>query len=190
MQNVVKEDQHAQLQTADAPSPTALPTTTQQDETLEYDSMILLSELEQFGIRLSDKTMRTSKVLALEYLTDLTNLIVEFAEELPMATTGKLSLDNVLQRDSGNYTQLRPQHVHNNRLALVDFADLHQGILRHPNTFEGLSYDILRVVNIYLSVFVKAYRAPRMGEQWRTLYKGFIVNLTKAIRDIQGTQPR
>ena len=190
MQHVVKEDQHAQLRTAAPPSPTALPTATQQDETLEYDSMVLLSELEQFGTRLSDKMVRTSKVLALEYLTDLTNRIVEFAEQLPMAKTGKLSLDTLLQRDAGNYTQLRPQHVHNNRLALADFADLHQGILRHPNTFEGLSDDILRVVTIYLSVFVKAYRTPRIGEQWRTLYKGFIANLSKAIRDIQGTQPR
>lgn len=171
-----------QTQPAEPLSPTAV----QQDTALEYDSMVLLSKLEQLTIRLSDKMVHTSKTLALKYLIELANHIVEFAEQLSAAKAQKLSLTMLLTKDSQNYAFLRPQHVHNERLCLEDFVDSHQDVLRSPITFPELSKDILRVINIYLSIFVAAFSSPRMSEQWRTLYKGFFVTLTKTVRAIQG----
>jgi hypothetical protein len=171
----------APLQSPDTPSSDV----TEQDTAMEYDSMVLLSKLEQLTIRLSDKMVHTSKTLALKYLFDLTNQVVEFAEHLPVTTKHKLSLTILVAKDVENYTVLRPPYIHDNRLALEDFVDPHRDVIRPPHTFPGLSTDVLRVINIYLSVFVMAFRTPRMSEQWRTLYKGFFVSLTKIVRTIQ-----
>ena len=170
-----------------SPAPPANPPTAQQQDTaLEYDSMVLLSKLEQLTIRLSDKMVHTSKTLALRYLIELANCIVAFAEQLPAAQAQKLSLTLLLSKDSQNYAFLRSQHIHNERLCLEDFVDPRQDVLRAPITFAELSQDMLRVINIYLSIFVSAFNSPRMREQWRTLYKGFFVSLTKTVRTIQG----
>jgi len=158
----------------------------EQDSALEYESMVLLSKLEQLTIRLSDKMVHISKTLATKYLIEMTNLIIEFSEQLPTAKAQKLALSILLTQDVQNYAFLRPQHVHDGRLVLEDFADTHQDVLRAPVTFPALSKDMQRVINIYLSVFVSSFASPRMSEQWRTLFKGFYVSLTKTIRAIQG----
>jgi hypothetical protein len=139
--------------------------TSEQDSALEYESMVLLSKLEQLTIRLSDKMVHISKTLATKYLIEITNLLTQ---------------------DVQNYAFIRPQHVHDGRLVLEDFADTRQDVLRAPVTFPELSKDMLRMINIYLSVFVSSFASPRMSEQWRTLFKGFYVSLTKTLRAIQG----
>jgi hypothetical protein len=173
---------HTQLPAAETASPTAL----DHDMTLEYDSMVLLSKLEQCVIRLGDKMVQTSTSLALEYLLELTNAIVEFFEQSATPTMRKLPLEALLTKDQQNYALLRPQLVSNNRLVLQTLTD--QGTLKQPNMFPKLSNDLLRVVNIYLSLNVKAFQTPRMVEQWRTIYAGFLKHLVKALRDIQVSQ--
>ena len=53
--------------------------------------------------------------------------------------------------------------------------------------FDKMSTDLLRVINIYLSINVKAFNTPRMADQWKTLYKGFYKHLMSAIRKIQAS---
>jgi hypothetical protein len=172
-------DSHIQLPPAEAAPSTA----TNQDMALEYESMVLLSKLEQLVIQLGDKMVQASTPLALEYLLELVNDIVEFFEQSAVPTIRKLPLDVLLTRDLQNYTVLRPQYVSHNRLELQTLTD--EGVLKQPPMFPRLSNDVLRVVNIYLSLNVKAFQAPRMTEQWRTLYAGFLKHLVKALRDIQ-----
>lgn len=178
----MNENTNVQTPTADASLSPAM----QQDETLEYDSMVFLSKLEQIIIRLNDKMVQTSTTLAIEYLTALTNHILEFTEQLPAVMARNFSLEALLARDTQNYAQLRPQHIRNNRLALDEFMD--QGAMKYPSTFAQLCNDILRVVNIYLSINVKAFHSSRLGEQWRTLYTAFFKNLVKTVREIQANQ--
>jgi hypothetical protein len=91
----------------------------------------------------------------------------------------------LIDRDVENYAQLRSQYVQENRLVL---GAAEAGFSQDPNGFHQLSNDILRVVNIYLSTSVKAFHTPRISEQWKTLYTGFFVNLSKAVRSAQDIQ--
>ena len=157
----------------------------QRDTELEYNSMVLLSKLEQLVIRLSDNTVQKSMPLVIDALVELTNHLAEFSDQLPVAATQKVSLAALIDRDVENYAQLRSQYVQKNRLVLGASAT---GFSQDPNTFHQLSNDILRVVNIYLSASVKAFHTPRISEQWKTLYTGFFVNLSKTIRSVQDIQ--
>jgi hypothetical protein len=157
----------------------------QQDTELEYGSMVLLSKLEQLVIRLSDNAVQKSTPLVIEALVELTNHLAEFSDQLPVAATQKVSLAALIDRDVENYAQLRSQYVQENRLVL---GAAEAGFSQDPNGFHQLSNDILRVVNIYLSTSVKAFHTPRISEQWKTLYTGFFVNLSKAVRSAQDTQ--
>ncbi len=173
-----------------APMPTTTATSApaiQPDSILEYDSMVLMSKLEQFVIRLSDKTVQSSATLALEYLAELTNSIVAFAEQLP-SPERKLSFETLLAKDHQNYTQLGPQHLSENRLSFQDHPELLQAVMNEPKMFNQLSNDILRVINIYLSVNVKAFHTPGMEDQWKTLYTGFYKHLVSAVREVHTTQ--
>ena len=175
---------------AEAVAPTAGPETgvpggEEQDTQLEYDSMVLLSKLEQLVIRLSDNSVQKSMPLVIEAMGELLNHLAEFSEQLPVAENQKLSLSALIERDAQNYTQLRPDFVQNNRLVL---GDAEAGFGQDPAAFQQISNDILRVSNVYLSASVKAFSSPRVGEQWKTLYTGFFVNLSKAVRSAQDTQ--
>src|SRR5262245_55677233 len=108
-----------------APSPSAemcSPEAMQRDMALEYDSMVLLSELEQLAVRLSDHMTPASLPLALAALVDLANHAVAFVERLPMAKVREFSLEALVSRDLPNYAHLGLQHVQEHRLSCAALA--------------------------------------------------------------------
>jgi len=159
----------------------------QQDTALEYDSMVLMSKLEQLAVRLNDMTVQASASLSLECLVNIANHLIEFTEKLPMAAAKRFSLDVLLTRDRANYVHLGSSHVRNRRFSFEAFTELHmpQGVMRHPNTFQQLTQDLLRVSNVCLNICVKGFHAPEMRQQWRTVYSGFLVHLAKTVTSVQ-----
>ena len=159
----------------------------QQDTALEYDSMVLMSKLEQLAVRLNDKTVQASASLSLECLVNIANHLIEFTEKLPMAAAKRFSLDILITKTRANYVHLGPQHVRNRRFSFEAFTELHmpQGVMRHPNTFQQLTQDLLRVSNVCLNICVKGFHAPEMRQQWRTVYSGFLVHLAKTVKSVQ-----
>ncbi len=159
---------------------------TGQDDALEYDSMVLLSKLEQLMIRLSDKSVQKSAPLVIEALVEMTNYAVEFSEQLPISDSKKISLQTLLNRDEQNYKILKPEFIQNERLVVESEAVTEY--FQQQEAFTDISNDILRVINVYLSASVKAFQSSRISEQWKTLYTGFFVNLTKSVRSSQANQ--
>jgi hypothetical protein len=159
----------------------------QQDTALEYDSMVLMSKLEQLAVRLNDMTVQASASLSMECLVNIANHLIEFTEKLPMAAAKRFSLDVLIARTRANYVHLGPQHVRNRRFSFEAFTELHmpQGVMRHPNTFQQLTQDLLRVSNVCLNICVKGFHAPEMRQQWRTVYSGFLVHLAKTVTSVQ-----
>lgn len=168
------------------------PQDTEDDMALEYDSMVLLSQLEQFAIRLTDSTMQASHALALEYMVQVVNCLIDFTEKLPMARARKFTLDTLLTRDRKNYARLGTDYVRHGRLVLAIFEQLHirRGTMRHPNTFQQLTRDLLRIINICLNICVKSFHHPELRQQWRTVYSGFLVNLVRALQKLQTVPSR
>jgi len=159
----------------------------QQDTALEYDSMVLMSKIEQLAVRLNDKMVQASAPLSLECLVNIANHLVEFTEKLPMAAAKRFSLDVLITRDQAKYVHLGPPHVRNRRFSFDAFTELHipQGVMRHPNTFQQLTQDLLRVSNVCLNICVKGFHASDMRQQWRTVYSGFLVHLAKTVKSVQ-----
>jgi hypothetical protein len=159
----------------------------QQDTALEYDSMVLMSKLEQLAVRLNDKMVQASASLSLECLVNIANHLVEFTEKLPMAAAKRFSLDVLLTRDRANYVHLGSSHVCNRRFSFDAFAELHipQGVMQHPNTFQQLTQDLLRVSKVCLNICVRGFHASEMRQQWRTVYSGFLVHLAKTAKSVQ-----
>ena len=177
------DEQAAQPPTADPLSSLEM----QQDTALEYDSMVLMSKLEQLAVRLNDKTVQASASLSLECLVNIANHLVEFTEKLPMAAAKRFSLEVLITRERANYVHLGPQHMRNRRFSFDAFAEMHmpQGVMRHPNTFQQLTQDLLRVSNVCLNICVKAFHTSEMRQQWRTVYSGFLVHLAKTVKYVQ-----
>ena len=159
----------------------------QQDTALEYDSMVLMSKLEQLAVRLNDKTVQASASLSLECLVNIANHLIEFTEKLPMAAAKRFSLDVLITRDQAKYVHLGSSHVRNRRFSFEAFTELHmpQGVMRHPNTFQQLAQDLLHVSNVCLNICMKGFHAPEMRRQWRTVYSGFLVHLAKTVKSMQ-----
>jgi hypothetical protein len=148
--------------------------------------MVLLSKLEQLMIKLSDNTDKRSISLVIEALVEMTNYVVEFTEHLPVIERKKISLKELLDRDEKNYKILSSDYIDNKRL-IVDNC-IFTNCSNPKEVFIDLSNDLLRVVNVYLSSSVKAFKSNRISKQWKTLYTGFFVNLTKLVRSSQTNQ--
>jgi hypothetical protein len=173
----------ALVENVDRTTETLTPEAIQQDMALEYDSIVFLSAIEQLAVRLSDPTLPTSPALALASLVDLANRVVEFIEQLPMARAGEFSLQALISRDLPNYTQLGRQHVHKRRFSAEALERTRQSTALHP-----ISKDILRVLNICLAINVKAFHSSEMRQQWKTVYAGFLVHVTKALQKFDHDQ--
>jgi hypothetical protein len=172
------------------PVDTRSPEEVEQDMALEYDSMVLLSHLEQLAMRLSDNIMQASAALALEYVVNLANHLIGFTEQLPLSLSSNFTLETLIVRDRQHYAHLGLKYVRDGRLDMAAFEELHikQGAIRHPNTFQQLSKDVLRVINICLNICIKAFHSPMLRQQWRTVYSGFLVNLAKSLQTFQTPQ--
>jgi len=154
------------------------PRAIQQDMALEYDSMVLLSAIEQLAVVLSDSRLSASPTLALAALVELANRVVEFIAQLPLARGGAFSLHALVSRDLSHYTQLGPQHVREHRFCREALErTMQSAAMLHP-----ISKDILRVLNICLAMNVKAFHSSTMREQWKTVYAGFLVHLAKTLQ--------
>lgn len=173
----------ALVENVDRTTETLTPEAIQQDMALEYDSMVFLSAIEQLAVRLSDPTLPMSPALALASLVDLANRVVEFIEQLPMARAGEFSLQALISRDLQNYTQLGLQHVHKRRFSAEALERT-----RQSTALPAISKDILRVLNICLAINVKAFHSSEMRQQWKTVYAGFLVHVTKALQKFDHDQ--
>lgn len=156
------------------------------DDYLEYNSMVLLSKLEQLMTRLSDNSIQKSVPIVTNILVDMANHIIEFSEELPVSGQKKVSLEILINRDRQNYRILNSKYIDNERL-VVDISNF----IINSNSqdiFIDLSNDLLRIINVYLSASIKAFKSNRISEQWKTLYAGFFVNLSKSVHSSQAMQ--
>jgi hypothetical protein len=164
----------------------------QLDTALEYESMVLLSKIEQLGIRMNEPQVQSSTALALDYMVTITNHLVEFIDQIPMAAEKRFALDKLIARDWSHYTHLRAQHIRSRRLTVEAFKDLQnpESGLWETAIFQQLAQDLLRVHNICLNICVKAFHAPDMRQQWSKIYSGFLVHLVKAVKSVETSDNR
>ena len=150
------------------------------DADLEHQAFVLMDKLEQLLTQLSNPMQPPSRTQTLAFLSNITNDIVVFAEQLPMDQRF-LSLQALVDIAPGNYSQLHSAHISNHRLAtsaLLAFS-------ADPRIFRGLSNDLLRIINIYLNIFAIAFDTTESKEQWLARFKGFTIDLAIAVHNMQ-----
>ena len=172
---------HSSHSTCEPIAPEPLPTPEQQDMALEYDAMVLLSQIEQGVARLNDKMVQVSNALVLEALTGIVNAITEFIEHLPNAQLRAFSLPILLRSGQPMYTHLCTQQVRNNRLLCDPLVQLS---MTGGEKFLQVVQELVYVIRISLLLCVKAFQTPQMAAQWRKLFGGFFGHVTKTIEDI------
>ena len=167
------------------PSPTlpAVPGSVARDRSLASNALILMANLEQLVDHLANLARPPSELLILEYLTHITNQIIAFVEQLP-APVQHLSLETLLGQEAVNYTQRHRLPVANGRLSTAPLAELSAD----PKALRGLCNDILRVIHIYLNIFVLTFHDAPLHEQWSALFKGFHDDLVMTVRALSPQQ--
>ncbi len=170
----------------DTPTTAVQPHASQQDNTLEYDSIALLSQLEQFAKHFYEKSVQTSPKLILGYLSQITNQVAAFAVELPLPQAHRLTMETILAKDEQNFVYLRPHHVKKNVLQddIIVELDSPQAWQTSPPIFYQLCQDMLRLTKLYLLLNVRAFQSALLKEQWKKMYGSFFLNLSKIITAI------
>ena len=156
------------------------------DAALEYESLSLLSELEQFAIHLDEKMVQSSPRLVLEYLIKIANRSAEFSLQLPDNKWQPFSLDILIVQDQQGHMYITKNHVCNNKLTkdlINELDDTYSDIL-NLQTFRYICQDILRIIKVYLLFNARSFHCQVTAQQWKKLYGSFFLNLAKTVEDM------
>ena len=156
------------------------------DTDLEYQSICLLSELEQFAVHLDENIIQSSPGLVLDYLINIANRSVKFTSQLSDTLLSPFTLEALLNEDKKGYMYITKRHVNNNQLKKELVDDLEDTYIDALNMqkFWHICQDILRITKIYLLFNVRAFHCTTTRQQWKRLYGSFFLNLTKTVEDI------
>lgn len=156
------------------------------DEALEYESLSLLSELEQFSIHLDEKMIQSSPRLVLDYLIKIVNRLAEFSSQFSDTALSPFPLDMLIMKDKNGYMHITKNHICNNQLKknLVNELDDTYSDVFNLQTFRHICQDVLRIIRIYLLFNVRSFRCKVTGQQWKKLYGSFFLNLAKTVEDM------
>ena len=149
------------------------------DSIHEYDSMVLLSKIEQLAMKLSELNVKESKHEIIDILLKIINSLVEFTENRSSNRQNMVLLDSVLNHDCQNYKKLNSKSIKNNRL----FIETNNISYDDDESLFQLCDDFMRIINVFLNICIKPFHSSRISEQWKTLYAGFYVNISKSINN-------
>lgn len=160
----------------------------EQDRVLEYELILLLSELEQLQARLSNIKNTRQTTTALEILTDITNKVIAFMETLPKATN-VVTLSKILTDTAKTYSTLRLLHLKNNRLSAEIISTLYTNwtgdLVERRQTFEEISRGIIAIVEKFLVYIITQFHSNVIANQWQETCQIFLTEFKQAIKGIR-----
>ena len=177
------------------------PEQVQQDQNLEKDLILLLSQFEQLQTHMcqtgrfkpflagfSRRSKKRKALLALELLPKMINDVVAFSEEHLEAgvNTGKLS--RALVRAGDMFPRARLLQAEENRLSAATIITLYDSwtadAAGRQHTFHDVCRGMLDVLETYFSMFVACFHSPQAAEQCREACNVFITDLSSAVDEI------
>jgi len=177
------------------------PDQVQQDQNLEKDLVLLLSQFEQFQMHMS-QTSRLTKfisgfsrrakkrkaLLALELLPKMVNDVVAFSEEhlAADANTGKLT--RALTRAGDMFPRARLLQSEASRLSAATIISLYGNwtadAAGRQHTFHDVCRGMVDVLETYFSMFITCFHSPQTAEQCRDACNVFITDLSSVVDEI------
>jgi len=160
----------------------------EQDRALEYELILLLSELEQLQARLADIKNEKQTTIALEILTQITNKVVTFTEKRPK-TTNVTTLSKVLTEAANTYSTLRLLQARQNRLSAEIISMLYVNwtgdLAERRQTFVEISQGIVVIIEKFLAHIVAQFQSNIIANQWQETNRIFLAELKQAVQGIR-----
>jgi len=177
------------------------PEQVQQDQTLEKDLVLLLSQFEQIKMRMcrvsrmerimagfSRRAKKRRALLALELLPKMINDVAFFSEEHLEVGANTDKLARALVRAGDMFPRARLLQAENNRLSAATIITLYDNwtadAAGRQHTFHDVSRGMVDVLETYFSMFITCFHAPHTAEQCREACNVFITDLNTAIDEI------
>lgn len=181
-------DEQERMDTASAPAERVLsPAEVQQDQDLENDLILLLSELEQSRVQLAEEKSQKQPPLALQTLAEMVNHVVSFAEE--RLDIDRDSLEQALTRAGGAYPQTRLLRIQYRRLSVQMVTRLYSSWAEDPagrrETFLQIAQGMVDVMETYFSILTARFHSPVTTEQWRDTSDVFTTDLKQVVGTIR-----
>lgn len=177
------------------------PEQVQQDQNLEKDLILLLSQFEQIKMHMcqtgrfekiipgfSRRAKKRKALLALELLPKMINDVVLFSEEHLEAGVNTDKLARALVRAGDMFPRARLLQAENNRLSAATIITLYDNWTAdasgRQHTFHDVSRGMVDVLETYFSMFIACFHAPHTAEQCREACNVFITDLSSTVDEI------
>lgn len=155
------------------------------DAALEGQLMLLLSQLEQAMIHISERRVRRRPLLAVETLCEMTNRLIAFAEERTDAGEKRLAVEPVVTRAGRKHPMARLLTSHMNRLSTQTAADLYRtwssDASERRTMFREICRGMIYVIEWYLELLAKQAHSEATADEWRESYAVFLRDLERAV---------
>ena len=160
-----------------------------QDNSLESDLILLLSELEPIQTHLADKKIQKRPHLALSYLVTIVNEVVNFEETLPRDHPESISLSQTVVEIGETYPELKLLRIHNNRLSAELVSKIYNGwtgtATERHQTFNLMGQALLALIAHYLSQITTRFHATAVADQWQETGQIFLEELKRLVDKVQ-----
>ncbi|MBM4310080.1 MAG: DUF4388 domain-containing protein [Deltaproteobacteria bacterium] len=177
------------------------PEQVQQDQNLEKDLVLLLSQFEQIKMQmcrvsrfekimagLGRRAKKRRALLALELLPKMINDVVFFSEEHLAAGVNTDKLARALVRAGDMFPRARLLQAENNRLSAATIITLYDNwtadAAGRQHTFHDVSRGMVDVLETYFSMFIACFHAQHTAEQCREACNVFITDLSATVDEI------
>jgi len=177
------------------------PEQAQQDQNLEKDLIVLLSQFDQVKMQMcqagrfekimsgfSRRAKKRKALLALELLPKMINNVVSFSEDHleAGANTGKLS--RALVRAGDMYPRARLLQAADNRLSAPTIITLYENwtadAAGRQHTFHDVCRGMVDVLETYFSMFIACFHSSQTAEQCGEACSVFITDLNSTVDEI------
>jgi len=157
----------------------------EQDNVLENQVILLLSRLEHLSTRIEGARRKDLTGVVLETLTEMVNLLSEFAEEtlyidvltdIVAMVTGGNSATDILQVKGNRLLEPRIVLNANGRTEAAKLNEI------TGQVFQAL----IRVIEKFFLLITNSFRASSMGDKWSVTCKGLIGDLSAQIEQAAG----
>lgn len=173
----------------------------QQDQNLERDLIVLLSQFEQVRMQMcltgrfqkilggfSRKAKKRQVLRSLSLLPKMVNDVVTFSEEHLEAGVNSGKLSRALVRAGDMYPRARLLQASDNRLSASTIITLYENwtadAAGRQHTFHDVCRGMVDVLETYFSMFIACFHAPQTAEQCREACNVFITDLGLVIDEI------
>lgn len=151
------------------------------------NSLLVLSNLEQLMVQL-EKAYK-QPILAIQFLSEIVNQVVEFSETLQGGDTEAVHLAKVITRERDKYPMLRLLHTQKNRLSVQTAMNLLNDwagdLWGRQDVFNRICQGMIIVLESYCLLFADYFRSSRTYDHWRESYGVFLFDLKLVVNKIQ-----